>query len=186
MAEEQNPQSPAPESPQPGAAAAEGAGAQFLLQKLYLKDVSFESPGAPGVFNETGQPDIGLNMAQNVANLGDNNYEITLTVTVTCKVGEKTAYLAEVKQAGVFHIAGFQPPQHGLMVGAYCPNVLFPYARQVVSDLVLGGGFAPLVLQPINFEQIYAEQIRQRAAQAEAQGGAPATGQAEGIEGGNA
>jgi preprotein translocase subunit SecB len=156
---------------QPAAApAAEGQSPKFSIQKLYLKDVSFESPGAPAIFQDAdGQPELKLNLTQRVQTIGDNLYEVVLTVTVTCKIGDKTAYLAEVQQAGVFGVAGFEQEQLQATLGAYCPTILFPYARQQISDLVLHGGFQPLLLQPVNFDQLYADQVRKRFEESQAQ-----------------
>ncbi len=95
--------------------------------------------------------------------MAENVYEVVLTVTVTCKLAEKTAYLAEVQQAGVFGMSGFDMANRDAVLATYCPNVLFPYARQIVSDLIQNGGFPPFLLQPINFEALYAEQMRRRA-----------------------
>ncbi len=138
-------------------------GAQLSLQKVYIKDASFEVPGAPQIFQEQGQPQVQLNLQQQVGVLGENVYEVVLTVTVTCKVEEKTAYLAEVQQAGVFGVSGFDAQSRDTVLATYCPNVLFPYARQVVSDLIQNGGFPPFLLQPINFEALYAENARRQA-----------------------
>ncbi|HLU12474.1 MAG TPA: protein-export chaperone SecB [Arenimonas sp.] len=157
-----------------GAAGAEQQ-AQFTIQKIYVKDVSFEVPGAPQAFSETGQPQLDLNLNQKVARVSDDLFEVVLGVTLTCKVGEKTIYLAEVAQAGLFQLAGFDDRTLDMMLGTYCPNVLFPYARQQIGELVSAGGFPPFYLQPINFEALYAEGLRRRAAQAQ-QAGAPAEG----------
>jgi preprotein translocase subunit SecB len=138
-------------------------GAQLSLQKVYVKDASFEAPGAPQVFQEQGQPQVQLNLQQQVTSIGDNVFEVVLSVTVTCKLGEKTAYLAEVQQAGIFGMAGFDASGRDAVLATYCPNVLFPYARQIVSDLIQSGGFPPFLLQPINFEGLYAEQMRRQA-----------------------
>ena len=151
------------QTPETAAAGTQPQGAQFSVQKLYLKDVSFESPGAPAVFQDGGQPELKMNLTQRVSSVSENVYEVVLTVTVTCKIGDKTAYLAEVQQAGVFGVSGFQQEQLQAALGAYCPTILFPYARQQISDLVLHGGFQPLLLQPVNFDQLYAEQARRRA-----------------------
>ena len=136
--------------------------AQLTVQKIYVKDTSFEVPGAPMIFQEQGQPQVQLNLAQKVNNFSDGNYEIVLTVTVTCKIGEKTAYLAEVQQAGVFGLTGFEQQNLEAVLATYCPHTLYPYARQAIAGLILQGGFPPFVLQPINFEQIYSDQIRRR------------------------
>lgn len=143
------------------------ASAMFTLEKVYLKDVSFEAPGAPQVFQEQGQPQLQMNLSQKVQRLADNAFEVVLGVTLTCTLGEKTAYLAEVQQAGVFGLSGFDERALDLMLGTHCPNALYPYARQAIGDLVQSGGFPPFLLQPINFENLYAESLRQRAQQAQ-------------------
>ncbi len=140
------------------------ASAQLSLQKVYIKDVSFEVPGAPQIFQDQGQPQIQLNLSQQVGTLATDVYEVVLTVTVTCKLADKTAYLAEVQQAGVFGVSGFDNQNREAVLATYCPNVLLPYARQVVSDLIQNGGFPPFLMQPINFESLYAEQMQRRAA----------------------
>ena len=136
---------------------------QLMLQKIYVKDVSFEAPNAPQIFqdlDEREQPQIQLNLGQKATDLGNNLYEVVLSLTLTCTVGARTAYLAEVEQAGLFGIAGFNEFDQAGIIGSYCPNMLFPYARQVISSLVLEGGFPPFLLQPINFDALYAEQQR--------------------------
>jgi preprotein translocase subunit SecB len=137
---------------------------QFTVEKIYAKDVSFEAPGAPGVFSEQAQPQLQMNLGQQVQRVGENAYEVVLAVTLTCKAQDKTLYVVEVKQAGVFGLAGFDNATLDGMLGTHCPNVLYPYARQLVSDLIQSGGFPPFYMQPINFEALYAEGLRQRAA----------------------
>ncbi len=144
-------------------------GPSFTVEKLYIKDVSFEAPGTPQVFNEQGQPQLQMNLNQQVQRLSDEAFEVVLGVTLTCTIGEKTAYLAEVQQAGVFGLSGFDEITLEVMLGTHCPNALYPYARQTVSDLITAGGFPPFLLQPINFEALYAESVRQRAAQEQPQ-----------------
>ena len=146
-----------------GAAAPEQNQAQLNLQRIYVKDVSFEAPGAPQIFQQQGQPNVELNLAQRVAPIGTDVYEVVLSVTATCRVEDKTAYLAEVQQAGIFGLTGFDAQGRDAVLATYCPNVLFPYARQVISELVQNGGFPPFFLQPINFDALYAEQMRRRA-----------------------
>jgi preprotein translocase subunit SecB len=139
---------------------------QLVLQKIYVKDVSFEAPNAPQVYQEMGeneQPQVQLNLAQKATDLGSDLYEVVLSLTLTCTVGTRTAYLAEVQQAGLFGIAGFDETEREGIIGSYCPNLLFPYARQMVSHLVLEGGFPPFLLQPINFDALYAEQRRRQS-----------------------
>ncbi|MGH8158603.1 MAG: protein-export chaperone SecB [Rhodanobacter sp.] len=136
---------------------------QLVLQKIYVKDVSFEAPSAPQIFQEIDereQPQVQLNLSQKATDLGNSLYEVVLSLTLTCTVGSRTAYLAEVEQAGLFGIAGFNEMDRAGIIGSYCPNLLFPYARQVISSLVIEGGFPPFLLQPINFDALYAEQQR--------------------------
>ena len=150
--------------------------AQFQLQKLYVKDVSYEVPNAPQVFQEDGQVEIKLNLAQKVENLAEGVHEVVLTVTVTASLGEKTAYLAEVQQAGIFAISGLNEQAKHAALNTLCPHTLFPYARRSITDLVADGGFPPLVLQPINFDQIYAQRMQEAKAQAESAGSNGAEG----------
>lgn len=150
----------------------------FTVEKIYVKDVSFEVPGAPAIFSENVQPDLNLNLNQQVQRVNDVLFEVVLGVTLTCKAGDKTAYVAEVKQAGLFGIAGFEPAAIDGLLGTQCPNVLFPYARQLVSDLIQAGGFPPFLLQPINFDAVYVEGLRQRVAQAGSLADAEAAGNA--------
>ena len=141
----------------------QGSQPQLVVQKIYVKDVSFEAPNAPQIFqeiDESSQPQVQLNLGQKATELGNDLYEVALSLTLTCTVGERTAYLAEVEQAGVFGIAGFNETDRAGIIGSYCPNLLFPYARQVISSMVLEGGFPPFLLQPINFDALYAEQQR--------------------------
>jgi len=158
----------------------EGAAAQFQIQKLYTKDVSFEIPGAPQIFQEEGQADVKMSLAQRVEEMGENLHEVVLTVTVTATVGEKTAYLVEVAQAGIFLLSGFQEQAAHAVMNTMCPNSLFPYARQSISTLVTDGGFPPLVLQPVNFEQLYAQRMQQMME--EQQQEAAAQGEDETVE----
>jgi preprotein translocase subunit SecB len=137
---------------------------QLVLQKIYIKDVSYEAPNAPQIFQDVGetelQPQVALNLAQKSTDMGNDLFEVVLSLTLTCSLGERTAYLAEVHQAGVFSIAGFTEEDQAGILASYCPNLLFPYARQMLSSLVLEGGFPPFLLQPINFDALYAEQQR--------------------------
>lgn len=140
---------------------------QFQLQKIYTKDVSFELPNAPQIFQETGQAEVKMNLAQRVNNISEDVYEVVLAVTVTATADEKTAYLAEVHQAGLFNISGLDETQLQGALNTLCPHTLFPYACRSITDMVGSGGFPPLVLQPVNFEQIYAQRMSQAASQAE-------------------
>ncbi len=145
---------------------------EFAVQRIYTKDISFETPNSPAVFQQEWKPETGVNLNTEVNKLADDVFEVTLTVTVTTKLGEQTAYLAEVKQAGIFTAKGFPEPEMGPLLGAFCPNQLFPYIREVVSDLITKGSFPQMVLQPVNFDMIYAQTQQERAkrAAAEAEG----------------
>ena len=145
--------------------AATPANATFQVEKIYVKDVSFEAPGAPQIFNEAGQPELQMNLNQKVQRLSDTAFEVILGVTLTCNMAGKTAYLAEVQQAGVFTLAGFEDAGIDAMLGTQCPNLLYPYAAATVANLIQAGGFPPFFMQPINFDGLYAENLRQRAAQ---------------------
>src|SRR5688500_4959514 len=153
-------------APGTGADNATTNAAQFTLEKIYVKDVSFEAPNAPQIFSEQGQPQLNMNLNQKVGRLNEQVFEVVLGITLTCTLGEKTVYLAEVEQAGIFGLAGFDERALDMMLGTYCPNVLFPYVRQAISDLITAGGFPPFYIQPINFEGLYAEGLRRRAEQA--------------------
>jgi preprotein translocase subunit SecB len=156
-----------------GAAPAADApqGPTFTVEKLYTKDLSFEAPNAPLVFNEQGQPDLQMKLNQKVTRLGDTAFEVSLGVTITCTLNGKTAYLAEVEQSGVFGLSGFDAQVLDAMLGIQCPNILYPYATAAISQLIQSGGFPPFPMQPINFEALYGEGLRQRMAQQEQQGG---------------
>ncbi len=141
----------------------------FQLQKLYVKDVSFEVPNAPKVFQEAGQSEVKLNLNQRANDIGEDLYEVVLTITVTASTDDNTVYLAEVSQAGLFMISGFNDQAHHAALNTMCPATLFPYARTVVTNLVTDGGFPPLVLQPINFDAIYGQRLQQAQTDAEAE-----------------
>lgn len=131
---------------------------EFGIQRLYIKDLSFESPNAPRIFLEQWQPELNLDLATQVDTLEEHVYDVTLTVTATVKVGEKTAFLSEVKYAGIFLIKGFSETDLKQMLGSYCPNVIYPYAREVITSLVANGGFPQLYLTPVNFDALYTQQ----------------------------
>ena len=141
---------------------------QFAIQKLYLKDVSFESPNSPQVFTDGEcKPEVNVQLNTGSRGISDGTYEVMLEVTVTAKQNDKTAFLVELKQAGVFTITGFSEENLAGMLGAYCPETLFPYAREAISELIGKGGFPQLLLQPVNFNALYTQQMQQQAAQAE-------------------
>jgi len=135
---------------------------QFVIQKIYIKDVSFETPNSPVIFTQKWEPKVEVNLASNAQSLEGGLFEIGLTVTVTVKLEDKTAYLAELTQAGVFTIAGFEEQEMGPMIGSYCPTILFPFAREAISDLVVKGGFPPMQLAPVNFDALYLQHIQQQ------------------------
>ncbi len=141
-------------------------GPEFAIVRIYLKDVSLETPNSPGVFTQEFKPEIKLQLNTAIKRIEEDLHEVILNITVTAKHGEKTGFLVEVQQAGLFSLKGFDDAQKGTMLGAYCPNILFPYAREEISGLVTKGGFPPLLLAPINFDLMYAEKAAEKAQQA--------------------
>ena len=133
---------------------------QFSIQKIYTKDMSFETPNSPKVFTEKWEPSVDFNLVSHVEPLEGPLYAVALTVTITVKNEAKTAYLVEVNQAGIFSLSGFSDKEMGPMVGSFCPNILFPYAREAVSDIVAKGGFPQLLLAPVNFDALYGQHIQ--------------------------
>lgn len=140
---------------------------QLALERIYTKDMSLEVPGAE-VFTKEWQPQLDINLASNAEKLDEDHYEIVLTVTVNAQNDDATAFVAEVHQAGIFLIKDIPEDQLGQVLGAYCPNVLFPYAREVVSDIVTRGSFPQLLLAPVNFDQAYLQSQQEQENQAEA------------------
>lgn len=151
-------------------------GPQVILQKIYLKDASLELPNAPAVFTKQEQPGIDLQLNTNALNLGGDNYQVTLSATVTAKLPSgETAFLIEVHQCGIFGVRGFASPDEiEAVLGTYCLHQVFPFARESVADLIQRAGFPPILLQPVNFDALYLEHRNQRAAAA-ATAAAPAT-----------
>ena len=146
-----------------------GNGQQELsLQNIYVKDSSFEAPSGPNLQTTEWNPQFGLNMATAGVVLAPDAHEVTLTITLEAKVGDRVAYLVEVKQAGVFVLKGYTPDELRRIVGAFCPGVLFPYARQAVSDLILRGGFPPFLLPPVNFDALLLQSMAKAGATAPA------------------
>ncbi len=135
---------------------------EFAILRVYLKDASFETPNSPAAFTQEWKPEIGLQLNTSVNPLDNDLYEVVLNITATATLGEKTAFLAEIQQAGIFRMKGFEENQKGSMLGAYCPNVLFPFAREAVSDLVTKGGFPQLLLTPVNFDAIYQQKLAEK------------------------
>ena len=145
----------------------QAAAKQFSIQKLYLKDVSFESPMSPEAFRATQwNPTIDLNINNSHRQLDDSHYEIVLRATVTATHEDKTAFLIEVEQAGLFAIAGFETAELQYLIGSQAMSILFPYAREVVSDLSVRGGYMPVVLSPVNFDALYHQSMQKAQAEA--------------------
>ena len=134
----------------------------FGIEKLYVKDLSLELPNAPQIFTDRDAPQIGIEISNAASKIDDGIYEVVLTITVTSKIGEKTAFLIEVAQAGIFQVRNVPEENLEIIFSITCPNILFPYAREVVSDLSVRAGFPPVVLSPINFEALYAQQKQQQ------------------------
>ena len=127
----------------------------FGIEKIYVKDVSLEVPGGPQTFMQQEQPQLEVQITQQSQRVNDVLYEVTLVVTVTAKTGDKTLFLVEASQAGVFQIRNVSESDLPPVLGVVCPNVLFPYVRETVSDLINRAGFPPVLLAPVNFEAIY-------------------------------
>jgi len=137
---------------------------QFALQRVYLKDVSFEVPGAPKVFLQQWQPEVNIDLNTSAQRLEDGrHYDVTLALTVTASNEGQVAFLVDIKQAGIFQIEGVADAELGPLLGSYCPNLLFPFAREAISDIVGKGSFPQLLLQPINFDAVYSETMRKLA-----------------------
>ena len=151
------------------AANAEEAKNVFNIQKIYIKDISFEAPNSPKIFTETWEPNNNLDINTNAHKLADNVYEVVLSVTVTAKLKDDTAYLVEIHQSGIFSLEGFSDTDIHGMLGSFCPNILFPYAREAISDIVTRGGFPQLLLAPINFDALYEQHMQQQAETAKQQ-----------------
>jgi preprotein translocase subunit SecB len=135
---------------------------QFEIQRIYVKDISFESPNTPHTFVEEWKPEVTLNLETKSNKVQDNLHEVVLSITATVATSKKTAFLIEVKQAGVFMIKNFPEDQLHQMLGSFCPNILFPYAREIVSDTVVRGGFPQLILAPVNFDALYMQHMEQQ------------------------
>jgi preprotein translocase subunit SecB len=136
----------------------------FGIEKIYIKDLSVEVPNAPEAFLEREAPQVDIQLSTEGRSLGEGAYEVVLTVTVTAKVEERTLFLVEVGQGGVFRIVNIPQEQMEPLVAVACPNILFPYAREVVSDAVTRAGFSPIVLQPVNFEAMYMSRLEEQQA----------------------
>ena len=136
----------------------------FGIEKLYIKDLSVEVPNAPEIFLEREAPQIEIQLNTSGRGVGEGVFEVILTVTVTAKFGEKTVFLVDVGQAGIFRIMNVPEDQIEPLIAVACPNILFPYARETVSDAVTRAGFSPIVLQPVNFEAMYMQRMQEQTA----------------------
>jgi len=134
----------------------------FSIEKIYVKDLSLEVPGAPQIFLQPETPQIEVQLAQGVIQIEEGLYEVTVTVTVTAKVGERTMFLAEAAQAGIFQIRNLSQADLDPVVATVCPNVLFPYARETISDIINRAGFPPVLLAPVNFDGIYQQRLAEQ------------------------
>ncbi len=138
---------------------------RLSIGKIYLKDFSFESPQSPDVFRQADwKPQTDLNLRSSHTAIDDTQHEIVLTVTVEAKADDKTFFLVELQQAGLFEISGYEGEELNAIIGSFCPNMLFPYARETVASLIQKGGFPEFILQPINFDALYFQAKQQQAA----------------------
>lgn len=147
----------------PEAAAAQEAQQNFTIQRIFLKDVSFEAPNSPVMFQKDWEPDVNLDLDTQSRELGPGVYEVVLRITVTVKNAEETAFLCEVQQGGIFTAENMDAGQLAHCLGAFCPNVLFPYARETISSLVIKGTFPQLNLAPVNFDALFMNYLQQQA-----------------------
>lgn len=132
---------------------------QFEIQRIYVKDLSYEAPNTPHTFVEDWKPEVQLNLETKSNRVQDNLHEVVLSVTATVTSSKKSAFLIEVHLAGIFQMSGIPADQMRQMLGSFCPSILFPYAREVISDVVVRGGFPQLILAPVNFDALYAQHM---------------------------
>jgi preprotein translocase subunit SecB len=151
--------------PTSAAPAADPNAPELQLQNIYIKDASFEAPNGPNLPAAEWSPQFGMNMAAAGTTVAENIHEVVLTITLEAKVGERVAYLVEVKQAGMFTLRNYSVDDARRIIGGFCPGVLFPYARQAVADLIMRGGFPPFLLPPVNFDALFQQSLEQAAAQ---------------------
>ena len=171
MAEEEETTAGAEEETTAEAAGAEAAQApqqQFVMQRVYLKDLSFESPVSPTVFKQEWKPQMNVDLNTKSGSLGGDDYEVVLTITITAKVNEETAFLVEVQQAGIFFIQGIEGDDLRRVLATICPNMLFAYAREVIDNVVTKATFPALMLAPVNFDALFVQAVQQAQAQAQA------------------
>lgn len=149
--------------------AAQNEQPQFALQRIYVRDLSFEAPKSPEIFRQEWSPSINVDLNTRQKDLGGDFHEVVLTLSVTVKNGEDVAFIAEVQQAGIFLVKGLDNASMSHTLGAYCPNLLFPYARETLDNQVVRGSFPALMLAPVNFDALYAQELaRMQAAEAQA------------------
>lgn len=135
--------------------------ATFSAQRIYLKDASYEAPNAPGIFLTDWEPEVNVEMDNSVTAIDESGvYDVQLKITVTAKTGDSTAYIAEVVQAGIFLISGFSDEDRMRLTGSVCPDTLYPYAREALSNLMTKGSFPPFLLSPVNFDYIYSKRLQ--------------------------
>ncbi len=139
---------------------------QLRIERVYVKDLSFESPASPAVFSQNLEPQMNLEINTRSEPLGGDRHEVVLMATATATAGDQTAFIVEVQQAGIFQLIGLPQEVVHRVIGTVCPNTLFPYLREAVDSLVVRGGFPPLQLAPVNFDAIYAQMLEQQRAQA--------------------
>nr|VFJ98706.1 MAG: preprotein translocase subunit SecB [Candidatus Kentron sp. H]VFJ99899.1 MAG: preprotein translocase subunit SecB [Candidatus Kentron sp. H]VFK03654.1 MAG: preprotein translocase subunit SecB [Candidatus Kentron sp. H] len=156
MAESQNPESQNPDATQP-----EIPPGQFAIHRIYVKDISFEAPNSPSIFRSDWRPDVDVQLSTHGSGIETNLYEVEVRVTVTVKIEDKTAFLVEVNQAAVFGIGGLPKDRLKYILSSFCPNILFPYARETISDLVTRGGFPQFLLSPVNFDAMHAKHLQE-------------------------
>jgi preprotein translocase subunit SecB len=133
---------------------------QFEIQRIFIKDISYEAPNTPHTFKEEWKPEVQLNLETKSNRLEDNVHEVILSITATVTSNKKSAFLIEIHQAGIFLIANLPSEQLHQMLGSFCPNILFPYVREAISDIIVRGGFPPLLLAPVNFDALYTQHLQ--------------------------
>jgi len=149
---------------------------QLLLQKIYVKDFSFESPHAPEIFSSNVSPQTRLNIKSAAKEVATDTQEVVLTLTVEAIDQDKTLFIVEIEQAGLFRLQGYSGEEMQMLIGSYCPGTLYPFAREAISDVITRGGFPQLLLQPINFDALYAQSMNERNSDGgEASESAPST-----------
>ena len=143
-----------------GAEALDENAPQFSMQRIYVRDLSFEAPKSPAIFRQQWEPSVALDLNTKQKGLEGDFHEVVLTLSVTVKNGEEVAFIAEVQQAGIFLIKNLDEASMSHTLGAFCPNILFPYAREALDSLVTRGSFPALMLSPVNFDALYAQEMQ--------------------------